>query len=67
MAAKRLLYIVPKNEGQELNYSEPFTGTREQAGLKAEEMRKVLQAALRMATITVEVQNIHQTVLFIAE
>ena len=55
--------IQPKNENQDLNYSEIQHTTLENAKEKAHEMKQALQLALKKATITVEVKDIQGTIL----
>jgi hypothetical protein len=50
--------IQPYNEGQELNYSEIFTGTYADAKKIAHIMEIRLKQALKYGTITVEVEKI---------
>jgi len=52
-----LYFILPRNEGQELNYIETFKGNLVKATERAEKMQKDLKKALPQATITVEVQS----------
>jgi len=52
-----MLYIIPHNEGQELNYVESFDGTLSQAKQKAKIMADGLQRVLRQADITVAVSD----------
>lgn len=53
----KLFYIVPMNEGQELNYIEDYKGTLKYAKKIADLMAKQLQRILTKGTITVEVQD----------
>jgi hypothetical protein len=52
-----LYFVIPYNEGQELNYIEDFNGDVAQAKTRAEKMAIDLKRALPQATITVEVKN----------
>jgi hypothetical protein len=52
-----LYFVIPYNEGQELNYIEDFNGNTAQAKIRAKRMAIDLKNALPQATITVEVQN----------
>ena len=52
-----MLYIIPHNEGQELNYVESFDGTLSQAKQKAKIMADGLQRVLKQADISVQIQD----------
>jgi len=54
---KGLFFIKPRNEGQELNYSETFKGDFLEAGKRAREMATKLQKTLKQGSITVDVED----------
>jgi len=54
---EELYFIVPHNEGQELNYTETFRGNFQNAVSRAEELNAKLKDALREGQITTEVWN----------
>lgn len=53
----RTFFIVPFNEGQELNYTETFLGDRKGAEDRAFKMFYGLSRLLNQGTISVEVQS----------
>lgn len=52
-----VFFIIPKNEGQELNYIETFKGDKIDAVRRASEIRIGLQQLLSQGNFTAEVQN----------
>ena len=54
---KSTYFIQPFNEGQELNYVETFTGTRQDAGKRQREMRDKLRNVLKQGEIKVAILN----------
>ena len=57
MAIMTTFFIEPMNEGQSLNYSEIYMGTRAGAENRARNMKRSLQRILKQGTITVEVEE----------
>jgi hypothetical protein len=53
----KLYFIVPFNEGQQLNYSEAFKGYYENAKKRAKSMKTGLRRCLPQATISVEIHD----------
>lgn len=57
MKKKSLFFVVPTNEGQELNYSETIEGSLEDAKKRGKEIRDGLQKVLRQGSIGCELRN----------
>lgn len=55
---KETYFIIPFNEGQELNYIETFEGTLIEATSRAVKIGSQLKRTLTQGTITIEVQDI---------
>lgn len=53
----KIYFIVPQNEGQDLNYSEAFKGFYVNAKKRAKNMKTGLRRCLPQATISVEIRN----------
>lgn len=49
--------ISPLNEGQELNYSEPFKGTIQQIVTRCREIETGLQSLLKRGSFSVQITN----------
>jgi len=54
---KKLFIIQPRNEGQDLNYSETFKGDFIEASKRARDMATKLQNTLKEGIITVDIQE----------
>jgi len=53
----KTFFILPTNEGQELNYMETYKGTLESAKKRAKKLAQGLQLILKEGTIGCMVQN----------
>jgi len=49
-------FIIPTNEGQDLNYMEDFQGTMVEARKRAFVMRRALRRILKQGTIDVRIE-----------
>lgn len=52
-----LFFIVPHNEGQDMNYVENYKGDMIGATKRATQMLDILKDVLKQGTITIEVQD----------